>query len=1859
MLTKLPSPPHALLSLTAKQKLVLTLLVTVLFSIPVWLGLEPVHSAPAEVASPPPAPMPPTVTLIDVPNEVLIGEEFTFKVKFESPAGSPFGYGPFIDLVLDAGGANIAKPPQTPACPCDGITFVKAKLLDVIGGPTDLTPPPSSQILTSPCGSVSNNNVQHPFGSFANSGIQPLTLPPGAQLITIEFPFGSFTPAQPYVTVEVTAKVSNLADYNFLLKISARGGYRYGGDALNNPSPDHPVFSDEIPLGTQVTNSTQWLAQATVKPNVMTMSKVYKGPEDETATGPNFPHNYDITVDIANGQSVANLVVTDVLPNNMQYISLVSVSIHGTPATLGIQYSVTPPTGVGGTLTVSFLVPIVGTLAPDDVAISFKFYIPEFDSNLQPILPNCTPALSNNDIKAEGDWTQTPPDSCDQSPTHVVSDVKPIDHQLADKCLAIQKSVAMFNDTGTPGLTPGDTLLYTLTFEVSDYKTIGNLVVTDFLSNGQVLASPVSLSVGDQFGTKTGNIPPFLVTQTTDLMGAAKYCPIPLQQPQGGTVLTFKVSQAMSLLPSFINPRLTAGILTGGYAAGPGLPNGPAGGTIKFRATVLDSFQFPVPTGHDQYVDKDDPFNNCVQIEGKVYANITGPSPVHARNIIPTSALGPAVDTSATHLTIVTDRPEKSVYAVKRGGSFNCGPLALPAPRLCSNYPNPTEDVLPGDEVTFRIEKTIPSSDAEQLIIQDWFPLPIFNISGISFNNAVCGIPGSNSGCLLPTDTLSTWVTPPPSFSANPVTNSIKFDYHDFHDINNQPRTIDIVVTETVTNQPFADGLFLTNVAQECENDTFSNVPHCQTSIAQVKVREPKLQITKGVVATDNPHGVFTPALNPTGVWQPYGSSCPDFQNGPITSATLGGLINSNLSNVDANDHVTFGIAIENTGGAPACEIELADIIPLDPLDKPSCFDPDYSSLCITDGNGTPIPFTTAIGGHGRKIIKLAPGFCLAPGSPANTAGTNIAIITFNAQLHSDITPGCCDNVAQLLHYTSQQGGPNFVDAGLTPPFSDAATVCVNPTLTKSLVATSELHTAGSDVIIGEVARYRLAVVVPEGGVLPNFQVIDALPPGMKFLNDGSARLAFISNLSGITHPFPPVSSTAFNVNGNELTLPGLTFNPSQTVPATAIIGGVGCGAPVTFNLGNIQNNDNNDPDLELIVIEFNALVCNVASNQSGITLPNTFSVSVAGNQIATSNQINVLVVEPNLTMTKTVAPNPALSGQTLTYTVQYTNNGTADAFDVVLQDTLPAGLTLGTVTAGCPVTTTSNVITVTCAQVPKAPNPGSTVIVTYQAVANPATCPVTLNNQATLTWTSLPGPQGTTVNPTGSSTPGNSGLIDGERNGVTPLLTLNDYATTASAAVKIDCPCCLQVSNEMLACNSGGSFNYTFTLTNLSGATVAGVNFSPSAGVTITPSSLAIPPLANGASTNVTVTIGGPAAVSGATVCFGVGIGGPAAPSCRVQHCVTLPACQASACATPPPSMVSWWPLDETSGNTVVDIAGGHNGTMSANIGSDPLSAMPPKVGNALLFVNSKATVAGGPYNFGTGNFSIDAWVRGPISNAALGIVDKLDMSNPIPTGFAFFIRSGSVRLVMGNGTTGPATFMSPATFTYGTWQHVAVTVQRVGVGSPIGRFYLNGALVSTFVPPLTSVNNGASLLLGSHRLNVGCGSCEVSLDEVEIFNDVVPASDINSIFQADKNGKCKLPDLTIQKKVQCSPPPTKCQIFLTIGNNGPSSFNGILTVQDLVTPPPSLGLSWAGSSTPPGWSCSIGPSDTISCASNSSVPLPPGQSTTFSVSVNVPVGHFKNCASVKGYTQFPFNSTTLIQEANSNNNQGCVPMP
>jgi uncharacterized repeat protein (TIGR01451 family) len=1812
----------------------------------------------------------------DVPPQVLIGEPFTFRVRFNNnnpnvSAGLRIpGYGPFIDLVLDAGGANKAITTKPPSCQCDGMTFVSANMIDVTGGAVPLVYHQSVEATCPQSLAPLNVSSNHPY---TGSGVLPVVVPPGSQLVTIELPFGSFDPSQPEIVVEVTAYVSPLADVSppHPLKIFARGGFRYGRDALDNTSTgDWPVLSDVIPGSppplpplNQQTDSTQWAWEPTT-PTLMIVHKKYLGPEDENATGPNlisyYPLQYAITVDIANGQTVTNLTLSDTIPSNMVFDHLVSATPAGYISTPPFPSII--PIPPGGIWTVNWATITGGVVPHPDATASFTFYVPEKDANGNDVLPqNCAYVSAIDTAKADAAWTPLD-QACDGGTTPVTSNLAV--HDLQGKCLAIQKSVAVAVDTGTVGPTPGDILEYTLRFQVSDFRNVGDIKIHDVISDGQTLLTPTSnppftpaLTVTDQCGT----IPPTSIPAAD--WHYVDSCPGagPFSQLPSRTALDINVSQAM------IDLNRPSGILRGGYTTTPPSPI-PGTGLIKFRTRIDDAYLCTVASPHDQAVDKDDPLSNDVTITATIYEN----EPSCA--VIPSHPSVTVTDVSKTCLSIVTDVLEKTVYQVQAaaGHPTSCGPI--PA---CPNKP----EVYPGDLVTFRLKKTIPSSDTENLTIQDWLPLPIFHVSGMTFTNLPCALPPTGSGCLGPADTLHTLVTPKPIFTAYPLgqlpLNSIMFDYGTFNDPTNQPRTIDLLFTLTVTTDPFADGLYLTNEAQECESNTFGST-FCQAAIAQIHVREPALRITKGVVAASNPNAVFTPSqVGPVTFNPPGSTSCPRF-TGTINHTNLATTpINSDISSVDANDCVTFAIVVENTGGSPAYDITLADFFPPGALDIPDCFVPDFNTLCVRDGGGNLLGSTHGPFFHGTAPITLSSPL---PGVGATPAGSNIAVITFDACVVTNIIPHCCNNTAQVAHYASTLNGPNFVDAGFTAPFQDTAQICVLPKATKSIKTTSEAHTPGTppgpplsseQLAIGEIIRYRLQVLVPETTSASHYILTDVLPPGLQFLNDGTTKLAFVSDAS-----LPGIVSvplgTAPQMAGNQSNVSNLT--PTFALPVTAISPSLplftspGCGIHPSFDLGTLTNTDNNS-DQEFIVLEFNALVCNIATNLngtaiplSGTLLPNSLTVLVNNQVAATSNIVAAVVVEPKITIKKVVTsvlPSLVVTA-TATYTITLTNSGTATAFDVRLTDLLPG--CLSNILVSPPYTNnnlTGTMLDITISSIPV----NGTVTVTYKATVSCVDCR-RLINTAKVTWTSLPGPFGTTANPnlTGSSTPGASGFANGERNGSGGV---NNYVASATASL-----CCMLVSNGKINCNPDGTFTYTFIVTNFSNAPSFGVNFLQLAGVTITPNPYVFPVtlfptgLPPGGSAPVTVTID-PGAVSAPTICFTVELGwtGPI-PGCETQVCIDLPKC----CVQPPDSMVAWWPLDETAGTSVADISGNvpnNNGTaMPGAINSSGPGSQAAEVNNGFRFCGSSSTppfvtVADKPaLNFGTvQSFSIDAWIKTTSTSKIQMVVDKLNWPNP-NAGYRFYVdNTNKLKLDIAGAAFGGT---STNVLTPGSWYHVAVTVDRP---NQVVKFYINGTpeVGGGDTTLLNASSSGLSLLIGgTHETQLqSISACEHMLDEVEIFSRALGSTEILRIFNAHSAGKCK-PDLAITKRALNTPWTVggTGTFTLLVQNLGPGAVPAetVITVTENLQTGLTLntvsGTGWTPTSTPGVVTCTytVPPGG---LAGGASLPL-----ITFTVTVTA-AGPFRNCAIVQGQVGgVPGAAGAVLQEP-TGNNTSCVTIP
>ena len=113
-------------------------------------------------------------------------------------------------------------------------------------------------------------------------------------------PFGPSTADQPPAAITVSAIHSNKADLGVAPPIYANAGFRYGTDPLDNPGTDPPL------LGTPVS--------ATVTPILVKLTKIYNGPEDETASGPNYKRTYTINLDVATSQPLTNVSITDILP---------------------------------------------------------------------------------------------------------------------------------------------------------------------------------------------------------------------------------------------------------------------------------------------------------------------------------------------------------------------------------------------------------------------------------------------------------------------------------------------------------------------------------------------------------------------------------------------------------------------------------------------------------------------------------------------------------------------------------------------------------------------------------------------------------------------------------------------------------------------------------------------------------------------------------------------------------------------------------------------------------------------------------------------------------------------------------------------------------------------------------------------------------------------------------------------------------------------------------------------------------------------------------------------------------------------------------------------------------------------------------------------------------------------------------------------------------------------------------------------------------------------------------------------------------------------------------------------------------
>jgi Ca2+-binding RTX toxin-like protein len=258
------------------------------------------------------------------------------------------------------------------------------------------------------------------------------------------------------------------------------------------------------------------------------------------------------------------------------------------------------------------------------------------------------------------------------------------------------------------------------------------------------------------------------------------------------------------------------------------------------------------------------------------------------------------------------------------------------------------------------------------------------------------------------------------------------------------------------------------------------------------------------------------------------------------------------------------------------------------------------------------------------------------------------------------------------------------------------------------------------------------------------------------------------------------------------------------------------------------------------------------------------------------------------------------------------------------------------------------------------------------------------------------------------------------------------------------------------------------------------------------------------------------------------------------------------TGCVDPPAGMVAWWPLDDPAGDPVVDDIVGmpDNGAPRPGPTLGPPNqpeSIPAVVGTGLNFppgfgapsgLNNYLEVATSPEtNFGTGDFTIDAWIRLGQPRQIYPIVDKLDFSTAgMKKGYALFVQGGNLLLRIGPDAGGgllEALSTGPG-ITQGIWHHVAVTVRRNDPSNkPVVTFYIGGYLSGSGTPPgplmpgNISIDGMTPLWIGSNsRLTspgavVGLG--EIAIDELELFKRELSQAETQMIVNAANAGKCR----------------------------------------------------------------------------------------------------------------------------------------
>ena len=328
------------------------------------------------------------------------------------------------------------------------------------------------------------------------------------------------------------------------------------------------------------------------------------------------------------------------------------------------------------------------------------------------------------------------------------------------------------------------------------------------------------------------------------------------------------------------------------------------------------------------------------------------------------------------------------------------------------------------------------------------------------------------------------------------------------------------------------------------------------------------------------------------------------------------------VTDLDGSATLTYTIHLTNSGNSPAYSIVITDAVPAG------------------------ISVTALYGGDDRSAPLAGPGVITwSVGMLDNVAPNNAMVVTYTAHLSAALIGSVLTNHVGILYHSLTDTIPGVRAYTNTASASVGAAL---PTLAKA----SEPFT----LRVGDVVTYHLVFTVPAGtvgmGGAGSF-LRDALPPGIWYITD-SERLTWTPSTVEVTFT-ERVSNTTENPGYQVIRWYFAPITSEQEIPTVVTL---------TFQA-------------QAVGLQINDLSPVWDTQTSVYQPPNYLELWQNFNYITSAATLNRLI-QPQLAIAKESLPVPGSfvgAGETVTYTLTITNDGYAPAYDIVLSDTLPAGL--------------------------------------------------------------------------------------------------------------------------------------------------------------------------------------------------------------------------------------------------------------------------------------------------------------------------------------------------------------------------------------------------------------------------------------------------------------------------------------------------------------------------------------------------------------------------------------------------------